>query len=481
MSEEIKGIIHPSRTKIVVTIGPASSSEEILKQMIAEGIGAFRLNFSHGDHQGHTDVIMKIRKVSRELYTNAAILADLQGPKLRIGIMHNNGVNLKFGDTIYFTTSACIGTKEMVFLNYESFPADVKPGERILVDDGKLQFEVTETNGKDLVKMKVLTDGVLASNKGVNLPYTKVTLPSLTEKDREDVEFALKMDVDWIALSFVRSAKDINELHDLIRQHGKNTYVIAKIEKPEALEELDEIIEVSDGVMVARGDLGVEVPFDRVPLIQKDIVDRCIKKSRPVIIATQMMESMITNYAPTRAEANDVANSLLDGADALMLSGETSVGKYPVQTIRAMQQIISWTEDHAYPFYLDISPVRRHETYLPDNICFNASQLAKNAGAKAIICFTHSGYSAARISSYRPEAPIFTFTTSADQISRMSFIWGIRAFLFEEHSNIETAITNSVEILMKHNLVNKGDTVIHVGSIPYDLKGPANMIRLSGV
>lgn len=261
MSEQIKGIINSSRTKIVVTIGPASSSEVILKQMILEGIDAFRLNFSHGDHQGHEDVIMKIRKVSRELVTNVAILADLQGPKLRIGIMHENGVNLKSGDTIYFTTSSCLGTKEKVYLNYESFPADVSPGERILVDDGKLQFEVTETNGIDLVKMKVLTDGVLASNKGVNLPYTKATLPSLTEKDREDVEFALKMDVDWIALSFVRSAKDINELRDLIRQHGKNTYLIAKIEKPEALEDLDEIIEVSDGVMVARGDLGWKSPL----------------------------------------------------------------------------------------------------------------------------------------------------------------------------------------------------------------------------
>ncbi|HSO85188.1 MAG TPA: pyruvate kinase, partial [Draconibacterium sp.] len=383
-----------SQTKIVATLGPASSSKEVLTSLIQEGVDVFRLNFSHSKQEEHLKSIQLIKELNRELNTHVAILADLQGPKLRVGEIENNRIDLLEGDIITFVTEKCVGTKEQIYMSYQEFPHDVNVGESILIDDGKIKLEVTETNKKDRVKARVIYGGPLSSKKGVNLPNTKVSLPCLTDEDISNASFALDNEVDWIALSFVRKASDILDLKELIRRKNGHAGVIAKIEKPEALDEIDQIIEVTDGVMVARGDLGVEVSFDRVPLIQKLIVEKCIAQAKPVIIATQMMESMITNFTPTRAEANDVANAVLDSADALMLSGETSVGKYPVQTIQNMQKIIDYTEKNGNLFNKLHVPAQNSPKFLADSVCYNATVIANQIKAKAIVAFTNSGYTA---------------------------------------------------------------------------------------
>jgi len=470
-----------SHTKVIATLGPASSSREVLEKLFEEGIDVCRLNFSHGSHEDHLKTIKLIKKINAENESTVAILADLQGPKLRIGDMENNGVELEDGSSFSFVSEPCIGDARKAYMSYTQLPADVKIGEKIMVDDGKIQLEVTGTNGKDEVKMKVISGGILSSKKGVNLPDTEVSLPSLTEKDIADAHFALSHEIDWIALSFVRSVTDLLEIKELIK-HSKlpTARVVAKIEKPEALKEIDPIIDMADAVMVARGDLGVEVPFDQVPLIQKNLVAKCIAKSKPVIIATQMMESMITNFRPTRAEANDVGNAVLDGADALMLSGETSVGKYPVQVVRSMQQIIDATEK-GYDFFRSNPPREFSRTYLSDSICFSACKMAEQTDAKAIIVFTHSGYTAYRIASHRPEANIFAFTDNKRIINKLSLVWGVRTYFSETFKSIDEATNQSIERLLKLNLIQEEDVVIHVGSTPVPERGRTNMIKLSYV
>mgnify|MGYP000365603680 CR=1 FL=1 len=468
-----------SRSKIVATMGPACSSKEVLKQMIIEGVDVCRLNFSHGTHDDHLNFIKLIREINNELGIHTAIMADMQGPKLRIGNIENNALQLNQDDLIHFVSEDCLGTKEKIFMSYKQLPQDVNPGDIILVDDGKIKLQVVETNRKDKVTLKVLFGGILSSKKGVNLPDTKIALPSLTEKDRQDAIFALQQDVDYIALSFVRTATDIIDLRELIKKEKKNAGIIAKIEKPEALREIDEIIDATTAIMVARGDLGVEVAFDQVPMIQKNIIQRCLACSRPVIVATQMMESMITNFRPTRAEATDVANAVLDGADALMLSGETSTGRDPVQVIRAMQQIITHTENHGYSFYRNKPPVDFTPTFFPDSICYTATVLAKQTNAAGIITFTHSGLSAIRLSAQRPSARIFAFTGNITLIPKLSLMWGVTPLFFDEQKNIETAIEQSIAILRKKEFVKDNDILVHVGSIPQNLKGRANMIRIT--
>jgi len=467
-----------SQTKVIATIGPASSSKEILEKLIHEGVDVCRLNFSHGNHEDHLKVINNILELNQELNTNVAILADLQGPKIRIGDVENNQVELKECEEVLFVTEKCLGTAKKLYLSYKEFPMDVNPGDFILVDDGKLKFEVIETNKKNAVKTRVIHGGMLSSKKGVNLPNTKISLPSLTEKDIEDANFALDNNVDWIALSFVRSAEDLIQLKEIIRNKKKFARIIAKIEKPEALQDIDNIIDASNGIMVARGDLGVEVPFDQVPLIQKDIVKRCIDKAKPVIIATQMLESMITNFRPTRAEANDVGNAVLDGADALMLSAETSAGKYPVQSISAMQKIIDSTEN-GFVFNRDTLPVLASRTFLPDSICLNACRMVSQTNAKAIVTFTYSGYTAFKISSHRPQAQIFVFTRNKTLLRKMSLVWGVRAFYYDEHDNMDDVIKYSLDFLKSNSLIIEGDVVVHVGSTPFEEKGQTNMIKLS--
>lgn len=466
--------------KIVATIGPASAKKDTLEAMIEAGVDVCRLNFSHGTHEQHLEVIKIIRAINKEKNTNVAILADLQGPKLRVGDIENDQVALKKGQQFVITSNECTGNNQRVYLNYNELAQDVEVGDNLLIDDGKIKLEVIETNQKDEVKTQVIYGGILKPRKGVNLPDTKISLPSLTEKDIKDAHFALEQEVDWLALSFVRSVVDIVELKQLIKRQKKHARVIAKIEKPEALKELDNIIDMSDGIMVARGDLGVEVDFNRVPLIQKKIVHKCVAHAKPVIIATQMMESMIQNFRPTRAEATDVANAVLDGADALMLSGETSVGAFPVEVIRNMQRIITSTEDTEFR-YKNHRPPSFDRTFLADSTCFSACKLADQTKAKAIVIFTHSGYTACRVASYRPEAKLFAFTNNKNLVNQLSLVWGTQAFLLGDYEQIDDVIGYSLKFLQNNNLVEAEDIVVHVGSTPFHKKDRTNMLKISYV
>lgn len=468
-----------SHTKIIATLGPATSDKEVLRKLFYEGIDVCRLNFSHGSHDDHLKNIQLIRELNEDLNSRVAILADLQGPKLRIGEIENNLVLLKAGDEFSLVAEECTGSAFQAYMSYKHLPKDVKKGEIILIDDGKIKLEVIHTNKKDRVRTKVIHGGPLSSRKGVNLPSTRISLPCMTEKDKEDARFALKHKVDWIALSFVRSSTDIIELKDFMKDFRHKARIVAKIEKPEALNEIEQIIRISDAVMVARGDLGVEVDFDQVPMIQKMIVDKCINFATPVIIATQMMESMINNFRPTRAEAADVANAVLDGADTLMLSGETSVGKYPDLVINNMQKIIDWTEAHGLTFFRGTAPAQMSKSFLQDSSCFNAVQMAEQVNAKAIITFTHSGYTAFRISSHRPKADIFAFTSNKSLLPMLSLVWGVRAFHLESSKNIEDYINASIEFLKNKKHIQSGDVIVHVGSIPLQKKGKTNMLKLS--
>ncbi|MBL6962850.1 MAG: pyruvate kinase [Bacteroidetes bacterium] len=467
-----------SQTKTVVTLGPASSEKDILRQIFVEGVDVCRLNFSHGSHENHLESIKTILELNKEMAANVAIMADLQGPKLRIGEMQKEGTELLEGDVVTLVNSKCLCTRERLYLTYKNFPKEVKVDEFVLIDDGKIRLKVISTNQDDEVKAIVLNGGKLSSHKGVNLPDTQLSLPSLTDKDLIDLHFALDHDVDWIALSFVRSSEDIKELKKIIKAREKEVSVIAKIEKPEALNDIDRIIDVSDAIMIARGDLGVEVSFDKVPIIQKDIIRKCIEQAKPVIVATQMMESMITNFEPTRAEATDVANAVIDGADALMLSGETSIGNYPVEAIRNMQKIIDYTEENGFEYNRNIehNDVKR---LMADSICDAARKLTDVAKAHAIISFTHSGYSAYRIASYRPKAHLFVFTQNDVLLKRMALVWGVRAYLMKKTGNADESIQFTMNYLKKRNLIRKGDVVVHIGSIPLNEKGKTNMIKLS--
>lgn len=475
-------MLHYNKTKIVSTIGPASSSPEVLEAMIKAGVDVFRINFSHANYEGIRQTINDIKTLNENLGTHVAVLADLQGPKLRIGEVENNEIELVEGKEIIFTTEKCMGTAERVYITYPQFPKDVKIGESILVEDGKFILEVIDTNKKDEVKARILHGGKLASKKGVNLPNTKISLPCLTEKDLSDLEFALACNVNWVGLSFVRSAADIIELRHIITNHKRRTRIIAKIEKPEAILDLDNILKETDGIMVARGDLGVEVPMQELPLIQKMIVKKCQDASKPVIIATQMMESMIQNISPTRAEVSDVANSVLDGADAVMLSGETSVGKHPVKVIEAMQKIIREVETKGYNYYYEHPPVEKNtERFITDSICYTATQVARTTGAQAIITMTHSGYTAFKISCYRPNSTIFMFTDNKSILEMMNLVWGVRGFYYDKSISTDHTIADIKFILKKEGWLKNGDLVINLASIPLSEKGKTNMIKLSEV
>ena len=415
------------KTKIVATIGPASSAPEVLRDLLNSGVDVCRLNFSHGDYDFYAGVVRTIRMLDREMGSHTAILVDLQGPKLRIGEMTNGAIELKEGEEFIITTDPVKGRPGLVSTTYPHFPQDVKKGELVLLDDGKLRLEVVATDGKKTVTTRVLNGGTLTANKGINLPNTNVSLPSITEKDRADLDYALELDADWIGLSFVRAAKDIIELKKIIAQSGKRARVVAKIEKPEALADLDAIIRESDALMVARGDLGVEIPMERVPLIQKDIIMRCLRQHRPVIVATQMMESMITSITPTRAEVNDVANAVLDHADAVMLSAETSVGKYPVEAVRMMDRILVEMETSDLLYDVPEPDLEASERTVTDAICGAAVGLARSTQVKAIVTMTHSGYTAFKISSMRPRANIFAFTSNPQILCMLNLVWGVRA------------------------------------------------------
>jgi pyruvate kinase len=470
------------KTKIVATMGPASTnSKEVLKQMIENGTNVCRLNFSHGKHDNHLNTIKMVREINAELDVDVALLADLQGPKIRIGEVENNGIELIDGSQLIITTKECIGTKERVYLTYKEFPKDVAVGDRVLMDDGKLQLEVTGTNREDEVITKVLNGGVLSSKKGVNLPNTKISLPCLTVKDLRDLEFALEHDVDWIGLSFVRSSKDIDDLRKLITKKNKHAKIIAKIEKPEAVADIDAIIRTTDALMIARGDMGVELPAEKVPNIQKMIIRKARNFGKPTIVATQMMESMITNFSPTRAEVNDVANAVLDGADAVMLSGETSVGKYPVEVIKTMTKIVREIELNDEIYHKEEFPDRSEDRFITDSICFNAARLAQRVEANAIITMTFSGYTAYKISSQRPKSDIYVFTENPRILTQLNLVWGVKAYFYDKIASTDQTIVDCQQFLKDKELLQKGDYVINVASVPIEEKGKSNMVKLSQI
>ncbi|MDR6969024.1 pyruvate kinase [Flavobacterium arsenatis] len=470
------------KTKIVATLGPACSTKEVLKNMIDAGVNVFRINFSHADYSDVSERIDMIRSLNEEFGYTTAILADLQGPKLRVGVMKEDVV-VNPGDIITFQTAEDVpGTAERVYMNYKEFPRDVKPGEKILLDDGKLMFEALETNGSTEVVCKVIQGGPLKSKKGVNLPNTKVSLPALTKKDIKDALFAIENKVDWIALSFVRTAEDLMELQDLIMEHSDHKIpIIAKIEKPEGVENIDKIVAYCDGLMVARGDLGVEVPAHEVPLIQKKLINRAKTARIPVIVATQMMETMITSLTPTRAEVNDVANSVMDGADAVMLSGETSVGNYPVQVIEKMTQIIEAVEDSPLIIVPQNTPQVRTKRFITKSICHHAAMMANVIKAKAICTLTNSGYTAFQISAWRPQAHILVFTSNKRILTQLNLLWGVKSYYYDKFVSTDDTVTDVNEIARQKGYVEKGDFLINLAAMPVTDKGMVNTLRVSEI
>lgn len=470
------------RTKIVATLGPATSDKETLRAMIQEGVDVFRVNFSHANYEDVKERIQMIRALGEEMDTTTAILGDLQGPKLRVGMMKEEVV-VQPGDTIKFCTGKEFeGTAKKVYMNYDNFPKDVKVGERILLDDGKLMFEVLETNNKNEVKAAVIQGGPLRSRKGVNLPNTNISLPALTKKDKEDAVFAISQKVDWIALSFVRHAEDLKELQALIEAHSEYKIpIIAKIEKPEAVKNIDKIVAYCDGLMVARGDLGVEVPAEQVPLIQKELVLTAKRARIPVIIATQMMETMITSLTPTRAEVNDVANSVMDGADAVMLSGETSVGKYPVDVIKTMTKICKNVENSNLINVPQEPPHIRTNRYITKSVCYHAASMANEISAKAICTLTNSGYTAFQISAWRPAAHILVYTSNRRILSRLNLLWGVKSFYYDKFVSTDETVDDVNRIAHEKGFVEKGDYLINLAAMPITDKGMVNTLRVSQV
>ncbi len=470
-----------NKTKIITTLGPATHTQAMIYQLIQAGADVMRINASHGDHPFLKSIVDNVREINDSKKLNIAMLLDLQGPKIRIGEMENGQCELADKQPFILTTSEIMGNHEKATIRYAHFASDVKKGDIILIDDGKLKLEVKEIISSEEVITQVINGGVLMSKKGVNLPFTNISIPSITSKDRADIEFALQNDIEWIGLSFVRTANDILNLKDIIKQSGKPMRVIAKIEKPEAVRNIDEIIAVSDGIMVARGDLGVEIDLAQVPIIQKKIVKKCRAAGIPVIIATQMMESMITNFRPTRAEANDVGNAVYDGADALMLSAETSVGKFPVETVNSMRKIIHAIEHDQEIYYRMTLPDKHSKTFISDTLCYHATELAKQSGAKAIAAMTHSGYTAFKISSQRPRAGIFIFTDHKPILNTLNLVWGVRGMYYDKFISTDQTIDDIKNILKEEGLVNSGDVIIHVASTPMQKRSRANTVKINVV
>jgi len=465
------------KTKIVATLGPATASAEVIEKMILAGVNVFRVNFSHADYQDVSKRIQMIRQVDQKLNTNTAILGDLQGPKLRVGEMEE-GVEVKPGDRVLFSTEApFVGNAQKAYMNYKNFPKDVAKGERILLDDGKLIFEVTQTNKKNEVEAVVIQGGPFKSKKGVNLPNTKISLPALTKKDIEDAKFIFTQDIDWIALSFVRYSQDLIALKELMEAHcDRKIPIISKIEKPEAIENIDKIIAYSDGLMVARGDLGVEVPAQEVPLIQKKLVLLAKNARIPIIIATQMMETMIDSLTPTRAEVNDVANSVMDGADAVMLSGETSVGKYPVEVIQTMANILTAVENSELIEVPHTPPTIRTKRFITKSICYHAAHLANDIEASAICTLTNSGYTAYQISAWRPLSHVLVFTSNRNILNQLNLLWGVKAFYYNNLNSTDKTVEEINQIAFEKGYVEKEDMIVNLTAMPIQSKEMLNTL-----
>ncbi len=469
------------KTKVIATVGPACNTYDKLLALVNAGVNVFRLNFSHGTHEQHKSVMEHIKAINKTFPFNVAIIADLQGPKLRVGEIANNNLELKKGDVFYFTNEKCVGTMENVYISYPNFHNDVKVGEKILLDDGKIEVLVQEILWDNRVKVEVLNEGVLSSKKGVNLPDTKISLPSLSEKDLNDLDFIIQNQIDWVALSFVRKPEDVTALRAIIKSKKSKAKIISKIEKPEALQNLREIILASDAIMVARGDLGVELPLEQIPMIQKTIVRKCIHRAKPVIIATQMMESMIDRTRPNRSEITDVANAVLEGADAVMLSGETAMGQYPELVVSTMVSIIKEVEKEAIVYNRNLVPQSHSPSFLSDAICYSACQIAKDIKANALIGMTQSGYTGFMLSSFRPDSPLYLFTKTQTLVNQLSLSWGVQAFYYDKEESMDAIIADQISILEDKGLLKNGDIVVNTGSTPVTEHLPTNMIRITKV
>jgi pyruvate kinase len=478
------GIDHVThRTKIVATVGPACDTYEALLDLVKAGVNVFRLNFSHGNHEDKLKIIEHIRNINKTQPYNIAILGDLQGPKLRVGEIANGSMEVLPGEILTFTNEKVVGTMEKIYVSYPNLSADVKVGNTIMIDDGKIEVVVKEKTKQKEVKVEVTMGGILSSKKGINLPDTKISLPALTDKDLVDLEFIIEHNLDWVALSFVRSVKDIIILRNKLQESKSETKIIAKLEKPEALNNIREIILESDAIMIARGDLGVELPIEQVPLIQKDLVRKCIHRAKPVIVATQMMESMIDRSKPNRSEITDVANAVIEGADAVMLSGETATGKHPSLVVGTMKKIILEVEKREYRYNReeDLRPQPHSPSFLSDAICYNACKIAKDVNADALIGMTQSGYTGFMLSSYRPKAPLYIFTKIRSLVNQLSLSWGVRAFFYDEEDSLDDIIDDQIDILKERGFLKEGDTVVSTGSTPVHLHLPTNVLKITKV
>ena len=471
------------RTKIVATVGPACDTYEKLLELVKAGVNVFRLNFSHGTHEDKAKIIEHIRNINKTEPYNIAILADLQGPKLRVGEITNNALEVKAGDILTFTNEKCVGTLEKIYVSYPNLAGDVRVGNIIMIDDGKIEVKVVDITKDNDVKVEVTLGGVLSSKKGINLPDTKISLPALTDKDLEDLEFIIDQNCDWVALSFVRSVKDIVILRSKLQERKSKTKIIAKIEKPEALVNIRDIIVESDGIMIARGDLGVELPVEKVPGIQRELIRKCIHRAKPVIVATQMMESMIDRVKPNRSEITDVANAVLEGADAVMLSGETATGQHPALVVETMRKIIHQVEQTEYRYNReeDLKPQPHSPSFLSDAVCYNGCKIAKDVSANALLGMTQSGYTAFMLSSYRPKSPLFIFTKERTLVNQLSLSWGVRAFYYDEEVSLDDIVADQIDILKDRGFLKAGDVVVSTGSTPVHLHLPTNTLKITKV
>jgi pyruvate kinase len=470
------------RTKIVCTIGPSCNTEKGIENLLLHGMNVARLNFSHGTHEDHAKVIKYIRKVAKANKYSIPVLMDLQGPKIRVGSMKNGGQVLKTGSTITITGREVEGSSKVIPIDYPNLVKEAEVGNTILLDDGLLEFKVVEKSDKDL-KVEVVVGGLLKSRKGVNLPNVRISIPALTEKDIKDLEFGISQDVDIIALSFVRSAKDIRDIVSRVRAAGSQASVIAKIEKPEALEVIDEIIEECDGIMVARGDLGIEIPTEEVPIVQKSLIEKCRMAGKPVITATQMLDSMISNPRPTRAESSDVANAVIDGTDAVMLSGETASGKYPMEAVNVMDRICRRVEENRTNLYstLAFDKPEWKEKQVVESLSYSCVSIAENVEAKVIGTLTNSGSTARRIAKFRPNAPIIAFTDSQKVRRQLNLVWGVYSVRVEKIFDTDMGVKLMEEFLKENGFVKKGDRAILTTGIPIAKRGSTNMIKVSTI
>lgn len=469
------------KTKIVATVGPACDTYDGLLTLVKAGVNVFRLNFSHGSHEDKARIIEYIRQINKTEPYTVAILADLQGPKLRVGEIENNSLPLKKGDILTFVNEKLVGNMEKIYVSYPDLYKDLRVGQKILLDDGKIETVVKEITASGEIKAEVSLPGVLSSKKGFNLPDTKISLPALTEKDIVDLEFIIDHECDWVALSFVRSVKDLAVLRKRLEARNSKMKVISKIEKPEAIQNLKEIIWESDGVMIARGDLGVELPVEQIPMIQKDIIRKCIHRAKPVIVATQMMESMMDRTRPNRSEITDVANAVLEGADAVMLSGETATGMFPELVIQTMNKIIQEVEKEAIIYNRNLIPHRHSPTFLSDALCYNACKIAEDLDADALIGMTQSGYTGFMLSSYRPRSPLFIFTKERSLVNQLSLSWGVRAFYYEEEESLDDIVFDQINILKERGFIKTGDVAVNTGSTPVKQHLPTNMLKITKV